>query len=238
MTEVLEEFPTLEDPRTGAPLMERTVLIANTSNMPVAAREASIYTGITISEYYRDMGYDVLMLADSTSRWGEALREISGRLEEMPGERVIRLTWQRAWLNSTSVPGAWSAWEIRAEDAKQRIGSVTWLEQYRLPAATFRADDAKLHAGSRYLLGIDYSLSRRRHFPAIHWIPAIPVRLARLVWAGGSRLGRAHRRGHGFAPAQVELNEIVQLVGPDAWLRQKRAVLAAHGEDFAAVCLS
>ena len=86
MTEVLEEFPKLEDPRTGAPLMERTVLIANTSNMPVAAREASIYTGITIAEYYRDMGYDVLMLADSTSRWGEALREISGRLEEMPGE--------------------------------------------------------------------------------------------------------------------------------------------------------
>ena len=86
MTEVLEEFPTLEDPRTGAPLMERTVLIANTSNMPVAAREASIYTGITIAEYYRDMGYDVLMLADSTSRWGEALREISSRLEEMPGE--------------------------------------------------------------------------------------------------------------------------------------------------------
>jgi V/A-type H+-transporting ATPase subunit A len=86
MTEVLEEFPTLEDPRTGAPLMERTVMIANTSNMPVAAREASIYTGITIAEYYRDMGYNVLLLADSTSRWGEALREISGRLEEMPGE--------------------------------------------------------------------------------------------------------------------------------------------------------
>ena len=86
MTEVLEEFPALEDPRTGAPLMDRTVLIANTSNMPVAAREASIYTGITIAEYYRDMGYHVLVLADSTSRWGEALREISGRLEEMPGE--------------------------------------------------------------------------------------------------------------------------------------------------------
>ncbi|MFW5943042.1 MAG: V-type ATP synthase subunit A, partial [Chloroflexota bacterium] len=85
MTEVLEEFPQLQDPRTGAPLMERTVLIANTSNMPVAAREASIYTGVTIAEYYRDMGYDVLLLADSTSRWGEALREISGRLEEMPG---------------------------------------------------------------------------------------------------------------------------------------------------------
>lgn len=86
MAEVLEEFPSLEDPRTGAPLMARTVLIANTSNMPVAAREASIYTGVTIAEYYRDMGYDVLLLADSTSRWGEALCEISGRLEEMPGE--------------------------------------------------------------------------------------------------------------------------------------------------------
>ena len=86
MTEVLTEFPELEDPRTGAPLMDRTVLVANTSNMPVAAREASIYTGITIAEYYRDMGYDVAMMADSTSRWGEALREVSGRLEEMPGE--------------------------------------------------------------------------------------------------------------------------------------------------------
>ena len=86
MTEVLTEFPELEDPRTGAPLMDRTVLVANTSNMPVAAREASIYTGVTLAEYYRDMGYNVAMMADSTSRWGEALREVSGRLEEMPGE--------------------------------------------------------------------------------------------------------------------------------------------------------
>jgi V/A-type H+-transporting ATPase subunit A len=107
MTEVLQEFPHLIDPRSGRPLMERTVLIANTSNMPVAAREASIYTGITIAEYYRDMGYHVALMADSTSRWAEALREISGRLEEMPAEEGSRLTWQTGWLSFTNGPARW-----------------------------------------------------------------------------------------------------------------------------------
>lgn len=98
MTEVLSQFPELEDPRTGAPLMDRTVLIANTSNMPVAAREASIYTGVTIAEYYRDMGYSAALLADSTSRWGEALREVSGRLEEMPAEEgFFKSRWKPHW---------------------------------------------------------------------------------------------------------------------------------------------
>ena len=117
MTEVLTELPVLEDPRTGTPLMQRTILIANTSNMPVAAREASIYTGITMAEYFRDMGYDVALLADSTSRWGEALREISGRLEEMPGEEGYP-----AYLGA------------RLADFYERAGSVTTLGEPPEPA--------------------------------------------------------------------------------------------------------
>ena len=107
MTEVLQEFPHLVDPRSDRPLMERTVLIANTSNMPVAAREASIYTGITIAEYYRDMGYHVALMADSTSRWAEALREVSGRLERCPLRKATRLTWPTAWRSSMSAPAMW-----------------------------------------------------------------------------------------------------------------------------------
>ncbi len=110
MTDVLREFPELQDPRTGESLMKRTVLIANTSDMPVAAREASIYTGITIAEYFRDMGYHVAVIADSTSRWAEALREMSGRLEEMPGEEGYPPTCPPAWPSSTSGPAWWSAW--------------------------------------------------------------------------------------------------------------------------------
>ena len=112
MTDVLMEFPELKDPRNGEPLMKRTVLIANTSDMPVAAREASIYTGITIAEYFRDMGYDVAVLADSTSRWAEALREMSGRLEEMPGEEGYPPTWPAVWPSSMSAPAWWNVWAL------------------------------------------------------------------------------------------------------------------------------
>jgi V/A-type H+-transporting ATPase subunit A len=110
MTEVLEEFPNLEDPRTGLPLMDRTVIIANTSNMPVAAREASIYTGVTIAEYYRDMGYDVLILADSTSRWGRLCAKFPGAWRRCPARKGTRRTWQRAWRSIMSAPGALFAW--------------------------------------------------------------------------------------------------------------------------------
>jgi V/A-type H+-transporting ATPase subunit A len=137
MTEVLEEFPTLEDPRTGAPLMKRTVLIANTSNMPVAAREASIYTGVTIAEYYRDMGYDVLMLADSTSRWGEACAKYLGAWRNARRGRIPAI-WRRAWPNFTSardghLPGS------RGKMAHRRSGSVTVVGAVSRLEATFRS---------------------------------------------------------------------------------------------------
>jgi len=115
MTEVLEDFPKLKDPKTGNPLMDRTVLIANTSNMPVAAREASIYTGITIAEYYRDMGYNVSLMADSSSRWAEAMREISGRLEEMPGEEGYPAYLGTRISSFMKGPDAQNAWEVRIE---------------------------------------------------------------------------------------------------------------------------
>ena len=120
MTDVLNEFPELKDPKTGRSLMERTVLIANTSDMPVAAREASIYTGITIAEYFRDMGYSVALMADSTSRWAEALREMSGRLEEMPARKDIRPIWAPGWRSSTSAQAAWFLWEKRAAWERSR----------------------------------------------------------------------------------------------------------------------
>jgi len=171
MTDVLEEFPTLEDPRTGAPLMERTVLIANTSNMPVAAREASIYTGITIAEYYRDMGYDVLLLADSTSRWGEALREISGRLEEMPGEEGYP-----AYLAARLAEFYERAGRViclgSRDDAgnHHRMGSVSVVGAVSPPGGDFSepVTQNSMRVASTFW-ALDYNLSRRRHFPAINW---------------------------------------------------------------------
>ena len=117
MTDVLNEFPELKDPKTGKSLMERTVLIANTSDMPVAAREASIYTGITIAEYFRDMGYSVALMADSTSRWAEALREMSGRLEEMPGEEGYPAYLVPVWHSSMREPDMWYLWAVTTEKA-------------------------------------------------------------------------------------------------------------------------
>lgn len=239
MTEVLEEFPTLEDPRTGAPLMERTVLIANTSNMPVAAREASIYTGITIAEYYRDMGYDVLVLADSTSRWGEALREISGRLEEMPGEEgypaylVARLAefYERAGrvicLGGLSGPGR-----------ERRTGSVSVVGAVSPPGGDF---SEPMTQNSMRVVGtfwaLDYDLSRRRHYPAINWTRSFSLydfsdwytRVVATEWEEltGEAMALLQR--------EVELLEIVQLVGPDALAETERAVLAVARvlrEDF------
>ncbi|HET9905966.1 MAG TPA: V-type ATP synthase subunit A, partial [Anaerolineales bacterium] len=171
MTEVLEEFPKLEDPRTGAPLMERTVLIANTSNMPVAAREASIYTGITIAEYYRDMGYDVLLLADSTSRWGEALREISGRLEEMPGEEGYP-----AYLAARLAEFYERSGRVIClgnhgnSDAQGRKGSVSVVGAVSPPGGDFSepVTQNSMRVASTFW-ALDYDLSRRRHFPAINW---------------------------------------------------------------------
>jgi V/A-type H+-transporting ATPase subunit A len=165
LTEVLKEFPELIDPRTGGALMDRTILIANTSNMPVAAREASIYTGMTMAEYYRDQGYAVLLLADSTSRWAEALREVSGRLEEMPGEEGFP-----AYLPSRLAEFYERAGTVRCLGGDEREGSVTVVGAVSPPGADFSEPVTQY---SMRLAGVfwalDTDLARRRHFPAIHW---------------------------------------------------------------------
>jgi V/A-type H+/Na+-transporting ATPase subunit A len=230
MTEVLEEFPKLEDPRTGAPLMERTVLIANTSNMPVAAREASIYTGITIAEYYRDMGYDVLMLADSTSRWGEALREISGRLEEMPGEEGFPayLGARLAEFYERSGRVICLGAQIDPE-AHRRVGSVSVVGAVSPPGGDFSepVTQNSMRVASTFW-ALDYDLSRRRHFPAINWTNSYSLydfsdwfeRNVATDWDDLSREAMA------LLQREVELLEIVKLVGPDALAEPERAVLA------------
>ncbi|MEU4607323.1 V-type ATP synthase subunit A [Kribbella sp. NPDC023972] len=166
LTEVLEEFPELSDPRSGAPLMERTVLIANTSNMPVAAREASIYSGITIAEYYRDQGYNVAMMADSTSRWGEALREVSSRLEEMPAEDGYP-----AYL-ATRLAGFYErAGVVQCLGTPERTGSVTIVGAVSPAGGDF---SEPITQNSLRLAGcfwaLDTALSRQRHFPAVNWL--------------------------------------------------------------------
>jgi V/A-type H+-transporting ATPase subunit A len=165
LAEVLEEFPKLTDPRSGALLMDRTILIANTSNMPVAAREASIYTGITIGEYYRDQGYDVALLADSTSRWGEALREVSSRLEEMPGEEGYP-----AYLPSRLSEFYERAGSTMSLGREPRSGSVSVVGAVSPPGGDFSEPVTQYSlrlAGTFWSL--DSDLARRRHFPAIHW---------------------------------------------------------------------
>ncbi|MBI9045743.1 MAG: V-type ATP synthase subunit A [Anaerolineaceae bacterium] len=171
MAEVLEEFPKLVDPYTGAALMERTILIANTSNMPVAAREASIYTGMTIAEYYRDMGYDVLILADSTSRWGEALREISSRLEEIPGEEGFPAYMAARIANFYERTGRVSLPNHNSDDHQTMHGSVSLVGAISPPGGDF---SEPITQSSMRVTGcfwaLDYDLSRRRHFPAINWL--------------------------------------------------------------------
>jgi V/A-type H+-transporting ATPase subunit A len=239
MTEVLDEFPKLEDPRTGTPLMERTVLIANTSNMPVAAREASIYTGITIAEYYRDMGYDVLMLADSTSRWGEALREISGRLEEMPGEEGYP-----AYLAARLAEFYERSGKIiclgnhGASETQGRMGSVSVVGAVSPPGGDFSepVTQNSMRVASTFW-ALDYDLSRRRHFPAINWTSSYSLYNFRDWFERevAADWGELSREAMALLQREVELLEIVQLVGPDALAEPERAVLAVARmlrEDF------
>lgn len=238
MTEVLEEFPLLEDPRTGAPLMERTVLIANTSNMPVAAREASIYTGITIAEYYRDMGYDVLLLADSTSRWGEALREISGRLEEMPGEEgyPAYLAARLAEFYERAGRAICLGGRQEASDSP-RSGSVTVVGAVSPPGGDF---SEPMTQNSMRIVGtfwaLDYDLSRRRHFPAINWTGSFSLYDFRDWYAKlANDWTELINEAMALLQKEVELLEIVQLVGPDALAETERAILFAARmlrEDF------
>ncbi len=225
MTEVLAEFPELSDPRTGAPLMERTVLIANTSNMPVAAREASIYTGVTIAEYYRDMGYDVAMMADSTSRWGEALREVSGRLEEMPGEEGYP-----AYL-ATRLAGFYErAGRVICLGTGDRVGSVTLVGAVSPPGGDFSepmTQNSLRVTGAFWAL--DTSLAHRRHFPAISWIKSYSLYLdtiqERYKDVVAEEFPALRREAMAVLQREAELQEIVQLVGPDALPESERAVL-------------
>jgi len=225
MTDVLTEFPELVDPRTNHPLIERTVLIANTSNMPVAAREASIYTGITIAEYYRDMGYDVALMADSTSRWGEALREVSGRLEEMPGEEGYP-----AYLASRLAAFYERAGRVVCSGGTDRLGSVTIVGAVSPPGGDFSepiTQNTLRIAGTFWAL--DTSLANRRHFPAINWIKSYSLYLDSVEewyterFAGEWRVLRD--RAMLLLQKEVELQEIVQLVGPDALPENEKAIL-------------
>jgi V/A-type H+-transporting ATPase subunit A len=226
MTEVLEEFPKLEDPRHGAPLMARTILIANTSNMPVAAREASIYTGVTLAEYYRDMGYDVVLLADSTSRWGEALREISGRLEEMPGEEGYP-----AYLASRLSEFYERSGRVTClgSNGSQRTGSVTVVGAVSPPGGDF---SEPMTQNSLRMVGtfwaLDYDLSRRRHFPSISWTRSYTLYDLREWYAQAvdPDWNQLVRDAMALLQREVELLEIVQLVGPDALAESQRAELA------------
>ena len=193
------EFPELKDPRNGEPLMKRTVLIANTSDMPVAAREASIYTGITIAEYFRDMGYDVAVLADSTSRWAEALREMSGRLEEMPGEEGYP-----AYLASRLAQFYERAGVVECLGSDERRGSVT--------QATMRI--------VKVFWALDSSLAYARHFPAINWLTSYSLYIDTLSpWYTeqfGENYMKNRERAMRILQEEAELQEIVRLVGQDA----------------------
>ncbi|ASA78558.1 ATP synthase subunit A [Thermococcus sp. 5-4] len=225
MTDVLEEFPKLKDPKTGKPLMERTVLIANTSNMPVAAREASIYTGITIAEYFRDMGYDVALMADSTSRWAEALREISGRLEEMPGEEGYP-----AYLASKIAEFYERAGRVVTLGSDERIGSVSVIGAVSPPGGDFSEPVVQNTLRVvKVFWALDADLARRRHFPAINWLRSYSLYIDAIQDWWHKNVDPEWRKMRDQAMAllqkEAELQEIVRIVGPDALPDREKAIL-------------
>jgi V/A-type H+/Na+-transporting ATPase subunit A len=225
MTDVLAEFPELVDPRTNLPLIERTILIANTSNMPVAAREASIYTGITIAEYFRDMGCDVALMADSTSRWGEALREVSGRLEEMPGEEGYP-----AYLATRLSAFYERAGRVICMGTEERNGSITVVGAVSPPGGDFSepiTQNTLRVVGTFWAL--DTNLAYRRHFPSINWIKSYSLYLDSIGEWYVEHVARDWRelreKAMYLLQKEVELQEIVQLVGPDALPESEKAIL-------------
>ena len=216
MTDVLNEFPELKDPESGEPLMKRTVLIANTSDMPVAAREASIYTGITIAEYFRDMGYNVAIMADSTSRWAEALREMSGRLEEMPGEEGYP-----AYLASRLAEFYERAGIVKVLGSKDLVGSVTAIGAVSPPGGDLSEPVAQATLRIvKVFWGLSAALAYKRHFPAIDWIQSYSLYSDRLHdWYEdnvGSEWNALRARAMSILQEEANLNEIVRLVGMDA----------------------
>jgi V/A-type H+/Na+-transporting ATPase subunit A len=223
MTEVLQEFPQLVDPRNGRPLMERTVLIANTSNMPVAAREASIYTGITIAEYYRDMGYHVALMADSTSRWAEALREVSGRLEEMPAEEGYP-----AYLANRLAEFYERAGYVETQNGK--LGSVSVIGAVSPPGGDF-SEPVTQHTKRfiRCFWALDKSLASARHFPSINWLDSYSEYLEDVApwWREQVGMDWLSMRNEAMEILSEEsrLTQIVKLVGPDALPDEQRLTL-------------
>ena len=233
LTEVLDEFPQLTDPRTGASLMERTILVANTSNMPVAAREASIYTGITIAEYYRDQGYHVALMADSTSRWGEALREVSSRLEEMPAEEGYP-----AYLATRLAEFYERAGAVVCLGRDERSGSVSIVGAVS-PAGGDFSEPITQHslrlAGTFW--GLDTTLARQRHFPSINWNRSYTLYELDAWFDREVSTGWSAQRAWALDLLQREssLLEIVQLLGTDSLAPAERVVLESGQllrEDF------
>ena len=225
MTDVLNEFPELNDPRTGESLMKRTVLIANTSDMPVAAREASIYTGITIAEYFRDMGYDVAVLADSTSRWAEALREMSGRLEEMPGEEGYP-----AYLASRIAQFYERAGSVKCIGKEDRRGSITAIGAVSPPGGDISEPVSQATMRIvKVFWALDSSLAYARHFPAINWLTSYTLYTDNLAGYYETEFGPEYMENRARAlrilQEEAELQEIVRLVGQDALSPKDRLTL-------------
>lgn len=225
MTEILSTFPELQDPKSGKPLMQRTVLIANTSNMPVAAREASIYTGITIAEYYRDMGYDVALMADSTSRWAEALREISGRLEEMPGEEGYP-----AYLGRRLSEFYERSGKAEVVSSSERRGSITIVGAVSPPGGdTSEPVSQNTLRVTRVFWALDASLASRRHFPSINWLNSYSLYQRDLAGWYNTNVSKdwenVYSSTMGILQKEAELQEVVQLVGYDALPEKEKSVL-------------
>ncbi|MHB1909429.1 MAG: V-type ATP synthase subunit A [Nitrososphaerales archaeon] len=225
MTEVLIKFPELKDPGTGRPLMERTILVANTSNMPVAAREASIYTGVTMAEYYRDMGYDTVLVADSTSRWAEALREISGRLEEMPAEEGYP-----SYLASRLAEFYERAGRVKALGTPERNGSVTLIGAVSPSGADF-TEPVTTHT-IRFIKtfwALDTRLAYSRHYPSINWMTSYSGYVDTVAgwWAKNVTKDWSELRGESYEVLQREdtLKEIVRLLGPESLPDEEKLIL-------------
>lgn len=235
MTDVLLEFPEIVDPKTGESLMKRTVLIANTSNMPVAAREASIYTGITIAEYYRDMGYSVAIMADSTSRWAEALREMSGRLEEMPGDEGYP-----AYLGSRAAEFYERAGKVKCLGSGDRVGAVTIIGAVSPPGGDISepVSQATLRI-VKVFWGLDANLAYRRHFPAINWMNSYSLYQSKVdKWMNGNvdeEFAMNRTKAMALLTEEASLQEIVRLVGRDSLSESDQLKLEAAEsirEDF------
>ena len=230
MADVLDEFPELSDPKTGGPLMNRTILVVNTSNMPVAAREASVYTGITLGEYYRDQGYSVAMMADSTSRWAEALREISSRLEEMPGEEGYPTYLSARTAEFYERTGRVHCIGSASEGEDGRSGSLTLVGAVSPPGGDFSepvTQNSMRVAGG--LWALDARLAYSRHYPSVNWNMSYSLYFPELqAWfQENAPAGWGERRQQAVDLLQrdTELQEIVQLVGPDALQDQERLIL-------------